>query len=427
LGVLYTKIRLQVRYFLLILVLFLSAFCKAQLSAPSATAIRYTSYPSAPSVKDPVFIFCGSSGSQKGTLNATSPGGIAPFSFTWYKWSDVTKSFSILLKTETGVSASSAADLDEGGYRVVIGGGFDATITGWIFIDNPFSSAAIQNFTCDYVALKGQAAVDTFYYRNISNGLPVKLPDGVRFLWSSDPPSTIPYPDFLLNPQTFDPPLVDVTYKLAVSDSFGCKSQSSFFYKSIHVKADFTADPIQGEAPLEVTFTDKSIRASSYKWVFGDSIASAATIKQAYSSVSPNPDPHTYYIPGEYSVKLTVESDLHCIDSLRLDTKIVVDPSELNIPNVFTPDGDGINDNFMIEAKSLRSLNVEVFSRSGKKVYSFYGEGKLISDWKGWDGNVNNSSVKASPGVYFYVMKASGWDNIRYTGKEYRGFVYLYR
>lgn len=405
------------RYFSLIIILLLPAICKAQLSAPGASAVRYTSYPSAPAVKDPVFIFCGASGSQKATLNATSPGGTGPFNFTWYKWSDITKSFSIVIKTETGVSASSAVNLDDGGYRVLISGGFVATLTGWIFIDSPFSSAALQNFTCDYVALKGQAAVDTFYYKNISNGLPVKLPNGVSFLWYSNPSSTIPYPDFLLNPQTFDPPLVDVTYTLEVSDSFGCKSQSSFFYKSIHVKADFTVEPDKGEAPLVVTFTDKSVRASRYKWEFGDTTTSTLS----------NPDPHTYYIPGDYSAKLTVESDLHCIDSMRLDKKITVDPSELHIPNVFTPDGDGINDNFMIDAKSLRSLSVQVFSRSGLKVYSFFGEGKLITDWKGWDGNVNNTSAKASPGVYFYVMKASGWDNRRYSGKEYRGFVYLYR
>jgi gliding motility-associated-like protein len=401
----------------LIIIVLLPAICKAQLSAPGASAIRYTSYPSAPSVKDPVFVFCGASGSQKGTLIATSPGGTAPFNFTWLKWSDVTKNFSIPVKTETGVTTSSAGNLDDGGYRVLISGGKDTTLTGWVFIDNPFSSAALQNFTCDYVALKGQAAADTFYYRNISNGLPVKLTNGVTFLWSSDPTSTIPYPDFLLNPQTFDPPLADVTYNLQVSDSFGCKSQSSFFYKSIHVKADFTVEPDKGEAPLVVTFTDKSVRATRYKWEFGDTTTSTLS----------TPDPHIYYIPGEYSVKLTVESDLHCIDSLRLDRKISVDPSELHIPNVFTPDGDGINDYFMIDAKSLRSLNVEVFSRSGLRVYSFYGEWKLITDWKGWDGNVNNTSAKASPGIYFYVMKASGWDNKRYSGKEYRGFVYLYR
>ena len=92
-------------------------------------------------------------------------------------------------------------------------------------------------------------------------------------------------------------------------------------------KADFSVDPSSGEAPLEVTFTDKSIRASKYRWEFGDDSV----------SVLSDPEPHTYYIPDEYSVKLTIESDLHCIDSVRFD-KIVVDPSALAIPNVFTPE-----------------------------------------------------------------------------------------
>ena len=405
------------RYFLFIIILFLPALSEAQLSAPGMSAVRYTSYPSAPTVKDPVFIYCNATGSQSGELDAVSPGGTGPFNFAWYKWSDLTKSFSISVKTESGVSLSSINDLDDGGYRVIISGGFDTTLTGWIFNDKPFSSAALQNRTCDYVALKGQAAIDTFYYRNISNGLPVKLINGVKFLWSSDPTSTIPSPDFYLNPQTFDPPFVDVTYKLQVSDSFGCISQSSFSYQTIRVKADFVADPVQGDAPLTVTFTDKSIRAVKYLWEFGDTVTSKLS----------NPDPHIYYIPGEYSVKLTVESDLHCVDSLRPDQKIVVDPSELNIPNVFTPNGDGINDNFIVESKSLRNLSVEVFSRSGLKVYSFYGEGEILRQWKGWDGNINSSSVKASPGIYFYIVKAYSWDNISYGGKLYRGTVYLYR
>ena len=405
------------RYFLLIIILLLPAICEAQLSAPGMSAVRYTSYPSAPTVKDPVFIYCNTAGSQKGFLSATSPSGTAPFNFAWYKWSDATKSFSIPVKTENGVSSSSTGSIDEGGYRVIISGGFDTTLTAWIFIDKPFSSAALQNRTCDYVALKGQAAVDTFFYRNISNGITVKLTNGVKFLWSSDPVSSIPYPDFLLNPQTFDPPLVDVTYNLQVTDSFGCRSESSFFYQSIHVKADYSIEPNKGDAPLVVTFTDKSVRASRYKWEFGDTTTSTLS----------NPDPHTYYLPGEYSTKLTVESDLHCIDSLRLDTKVVVDPSELNVPNVFSPDGDGINDNFIVESKSLIYISVEIFSRSGLKVYSFFGQGEQLKQWKGWNGNINSSSVKAAPGVYFYVIKANGWDNVRYSGKEYRGVVYLYR
>jgi gliding motility-associated-like protein len=424
---------LPVRYFFLIIIVLLPAICEAQLSAPGANAVRYAAYPSAPAVKDPIFIFCNTSGSQKGNLNAASPGGTGPFNFAWYGWSDITKSFSTHLKTDSGVSTSSSDNLDDGGYRVIISGGFDTTLTAWIFADKPFSSAALQNFTCDYVALKGQAAIDTFYYRNISNGQPVKLPNGVKFLWSSDPASSIPYPDFLLNPQTFDPPLVDVTYNLHVSDSFGCSSESSFLYQSIHVKADFTADPVTGQAPLEVTFTDKSVRATSqYTWEFGDKNADGTStlpwvVNKDSLWIFSSPFTHTYYKPGDYSVKLTVVSKQGCIDSLRLEPDISVDESALEIPNVFTPNGDGINDYFMVESKSLLDLNMEVFSRSGLKVYSFYGQGEALTNWKGWDGNVNSSSIKASPGVYFYVIRAYGWDDIKYNGKAYRGTVYLYR
>jgi gliding motility-associated-like protein len=182
------------------------------------------------------------------------------------------------------------------------------------------------------------------------------------------------------------------------------------------VKADFSVDPDKGEAPLEVAYTDKSIRGLEYLWEFGDD--SVSTLK--------DPLPHIYYRPGEYTVKLTVTSEFLCVDSMKFE-RIVVDPSELKIPNVFTPDGDGINDFFIVESKSLRFLNVEIFSRSGIRVYSFRGEGESLATWEGWDGNVNTSSVKSAPGVYFYVIRGRGWDDKIYDSKEYRGFLYLYR
>ena len=243
-----------------------------QLSAPGMSAVRYTAYSSPTGVKDPIFIFCNSSGTQTGALTAVSPGGTGPYTFTWYKWDNTAKSFSILIKSETGVMSSVLNSLDQGGYRVNISdaGGYNTSLTGWIFLDNPHALAKLQNRTCDYVALSGTASVDTFPYNNPANGQTIMLPDKVTFLWSSDPASSIPYPDVELNPQTFDPPLVDVTYNLAVTDSFTCVSESSFFYQSIHVKADFSVDPAEGGAPLVVAFTDNSVRADKYIWEFGD-------------------------------------------------------------------------------------------------------------------------------------------------------------
>jgi len=392
----------------------------AQLSAPGSTSVRFTSYISDPALRHPIFVYCNESGSQTGTLNAVSPGGTGPFNFAWYKWSTVSNSFSIPVKTENGVMNSSAASLGAGGYNVIITGGFDTILVGWIVFDTPpVAAAGLLNPAkhCNYVALDGTAAatVTAFQYFDPGTGNPLSLKNELTFLWSSDPVSSIPHPGIDIDPITFSPPLEDVTYNLKVS-TLGCSSEASFFYESIHIKADFTIDPMEGEAPLEVSLTDNSIRGYTYEWDFGD---------DSVSNLS-DPLPHTYYKPGEYTILLTLESELHCIDSLRSQT-ITVEPSALAIPNVFTPDGDGYNDWFMIESKSLRFVSMEVFSRSGLKVYGFSGTDERLKEWTGWDGNVNNSSIKASPGVYFYIIRAYGWDDIEYDSKEYRGFVYLYR
>ena len=80
--------------------------------------------------------------------------------------------------------SSAISNLDEGGYRVNItnGSGYNISLTGWIFTDRPSSLASLQNRTCDYVALSGKAAVDTFYYSDPFGGQRIRLPNGVRFL-----------------------------------------------------------------------------------------------------------------------------------------------------------------------------------------------------------------------------------------------------
>lgn len=402
------------RIFLSIILLACTCILNAQITAPGASATRYTDYPLTDR-NDPVFIFCSSDGYSFASLNAVSPGGSGPFDFTWTKWDDLSSGFSVAVTQENNVLSSSVNDLDEGGYRVEIsdGASYDTALIAWVFIDSPLAAAGLLDFKCNYVALDGEASIDPFFYADPGDGTNVELPNDFSFLWSSDPVSTIPYPELEIDPQTFDPPLEDVWYNLHVVDSFGCSADSSFFYESIHVKADFEVEPTQGEAPLEVLITDNSIRGNSYRWEFGDD-----TISYLQS-----PELHTYYFPGNYKMKLFIESELFCKDSVSVD--ITVEPSTLNIPNVFTPDGDGNNDFFFVDNKSLRTIFVQVFSKNGQRVYVFDGEGDELKDWQGWDGKIGNS--KASPGIYFYIIRARGWDDVVYKGKEFRGFLYLYR
>jgi gliding motility-associated-like protein len=365
---------------------------------------------------DPVFIFCVADAGEKGALTAASPGGTAPFTFVWTMYDQTGGSYSIPVKTETGVT-STAGGLSEGGYMVSIsdGGGYSTDLYAWVNIDKPVANAALLNFTCDYVALDGTAAPDHFNYYDPSTGASRRLPNGIAFLWSSTPESLIPFPDVRIDPLIASPPLVDVQYMLQVTDSFGCSASSSFPYTSIHVKAEFTAEPTEGEAPLEVTFTDKSVRGFHYTWKFGDDSI----------SVQPDPGTHTYYIPGTYYAVLTIESDLTCSDADSVAIK--VEPSTLQMPNVFTPNDDGINDFFVPEKKSLKFINLQIFSKGGHRVYNYEGNGGDIQTWEGWNGKINNSERYAEPGAYFYVLRAVGYDEKSYKGKEFRGALYLYR
>jgi gliding motility-associated-like protein len=407
----YKRLKGVLRRFSFIL-LILPLGLQAQITAPGSNATRHTHYPATSRI-DSVYVFCSSS-SSLGALTANSPGGTAPFTFAWTRYDTGTSSYSIAVKTENGTT-STASSLAEGGYRVHItdGFGYSTYLYAWVNLDNPTVNAALKNRTCSYVALDGTIALDNFYYNDPSTGASVKLPDGIAFLWSSDPSSTIPAN--VLDPIISIPPLVNETYMLQVTDSFGCANSSSFFYESIHVDANFDAKPSSGEAPLEVTFTNNSVRANTYVWNFGDDSISYLA----------DPPSHTYYTPGTYIVTLDIESTLFCTDTYSVT--ITVDPSALGMPNVFSPNGDGINDFFVPEKVSLRYVEIQIYSKGGQRVYHYEGEGESLSAWNGWDGNINNSSRLAEPGVYFYVIKAKGWDDKKYNGAGYRGILYLYR
>lgn len=166
------------------------------------------------------------------------------------------------------------------------------------------------------------------------------------------------------------------------------------------VKAEFTANPLAGEAPLTVDFTNLSTGAISYLWDLGNK--TTATTKNTSAIYLNTNDQESI----SYTVELIVTSSRGCKDTARLT--IQADPfSEMIIPNIFTPNGDGQNDLFTIKSSGLKFLKVELYSRWGLRLY----------DWDsihgGWDGRTS-SGMEAPSGVYFYIIIARG-----VSGKEY--------
>jgi gliding motility-associated-like protein len=113
-------------------------------------------------------------------------------------------------------------------------------------------------------------------------------------------------------------------------------------------------------------------------------------------------------------VKLVSTNNQGCINIFE---KPIAAQTFVNVPNIFTPDNDNVNEKFASINKGVVNYNLEIFNRWGAKVY----ESNQPSE--GWNGTING--VKAEAGTYFVVLKY----NEREGGKEnkYQGYVRLVR
>ena len=94
-------------------------------------------------------------------------------------------------------------------------------------------------------------------------------------------------------------------------------------------------------------------------------------------------------------------------------------PSKLEVPNVFTPNGDGSNDLFFLKVANISEISALIFDRWGNKVFESTSSTGNIE----WDGK-NLSGKELPAGTYFYTIKATGKDGTEY---EKKGNVSLYR
>jgi gliding motility-associated-like protein len=197
-------------------------------------------------------------------------------------------------------------------------------------------------------------------------------------------------------------------YTLQVTDANGCttnlaSSATSFSVPaSASVHAQFSTNPSSatGDIPLVVNFTNTSTTtngALTYIWNFGDPAATFST------TVNAN---FTYTQAGSYTATLVAENGL-CKDTARV-VIVAETPTTIVIPNIFSPNGDGINDEFFIKSTGLISLTCDIFNRWGQLLHT------LTAPDQSWDGITPNGD-KAPEGTYMYIFQA-----MDSTGKEYK-------
>lgn len=389
--------------------------------------------------QDLIHIFCGAKGEKNATLKASTLNGESG-SFEWQKYNAASGNFVFFSSDLSGSPTSTISNLEDGCYRVkVTAASGEKTYTAWVFNNYIDATAEIPESDCTSFTLKGTFDTPKLLYTDLLTGQPLELNKGIQVKWLDGEVVV----SRVINSEVFDPPTKDTDYTLEVTDKFGCVTEAEVQYRSIVTKALFSVSEDQGEAPLEVTFTNESENgdAGKFEWfIFRDldeikreAAANNGIVKDSILIKIFSESPvYTFENSGSYKVKLVSikMSEFHtCYDTIYLDGYIKADTSFVDAPNVFTPNGDGTNDEFIVKFWSMKEIKISIFNRWGKLLHVWESNNVINFDntietvpQSVWDGKVGGKV--STPGVYYYVVEGRGRDNER---RRTSGFFHLFR
>ncbi|MCG9909938.1 MAG: gliding motility-associated C-terminal domain-containing protein [Flavobacteriales bacterium] len=165
-----------------------------------------------------------------------------------------------------------------------------------------------------------------------------------------------------------------------------CGTDTAFVNVSVSSPdASFTANPPTGNIPLTVQTANQSTGAQTYLWSSGNGEVSDA--------FSPSFD---YNVPGEFTLGLWITDANGCMDSAFTQI-LVYESMEVFLPNVFTPNGDLVNDEYFAVVKGVSDFRMFIFNRWGERVF------ESVSPDLHWDGTAPFGN-EAVDGVYFCTV-----------------------
>lgn len=113
------------------------------------------------------------------------------------------------------------------------------------------------------------------------------------------------------------------------------------------------------------------------------------------------------HLAGQQQDSIVIQSEV---------MEVAAPGDELEVPNVFTPNGDQLNDYFEVETDGTTVYELSIFTRTGTRIY--HSKSPRIF----WDGN-SLEGKELKTGIYYYVIEEEGGSN----PFESAGFMYLYR
>jgi gliding motility-associated-like protein len=216
----------------------------------------------------------------------------------------------------------------------------------------------------------------------------------------------------------------------------GCTVTNTITVASQGLTAGFIADPSSGFSPLTVNFSNTSQVASTIagtvttNWNFGNGTTYTTSGSTSSLSIVLTSPSSVYQSAGTYTVSMVLTQfagTVTCRDSATAVIHVEL-PSQLEIPNVFTPNGDGVNDIFMLRTTNVTEITCQIFDRWGVKMFDVTSDTGNIE----WDGK-NLSKKEVPAGTYFYILKAKGkdgketWTDSKGNEVKQKGTISLYR
>ena len=161
--------------------------------------------------------------------------------------------------------------------------------------------------------------------------------------------------------------------------------------------AGFNSSPASVKVNENFNFSDFSFtNIINWDWDFGDTIGTSTDQHPIYS----------YTAAGNYIVCLRVTDIFDCKDTI-CDEVIVFMPPQ--VPNAFSPNGDGTNNVFNVLGGPYKELDFKVYNNWGELIF------ESADQAKGWDGTRNG--VEQPVGVYVYTLIAVTLDDEKHSIK----------
>lgn len=182
-----------------------------------------------------------------------------------------------------------------------------------------------------------------------------------------------------------------------------CANTDTVTVVASKAKADFT--PTQaGESTFRLVNNSDTSVSDKYTWkVYKADGSLFDGYPKDFDDVSPLND-YTAKFDVDSSTSLTVciiadvAGTVSCPDSVCKVIQIILPPSKINIPNAFSPNGDNINDNFVIEIENFRKYSLTIWNRWGNTVF------ESDTPTKTWNGKTNNDGGENPAGTYYYIF-----------------------